>query len=73
MSEEKKTRTRQDIQQEYSQLCAKAGNLQYQIWAFNKDLENLYSAARDLNQEAAELDANARAEKAAQEPAKETA
>lgn len=57
MSEETKTRTVADIQQEYQQSCLRAGHLQYQIDALSKDLSLLNSTMRDLNLEAADLKA----------------
>lgn len=42
-----------EIQSEYTGLCARAGNLQYQIVTLSKDLEQLNSKLRDLNFEAA--------------------
>lgn len=62
----KPERTLQDIQQEYNGLCNKAGHLQYQIFTFKKDLDLVNSALRDLNFEAAALQANT-AKKAAEE------
>lgn len=62
---EKAPRTRQDIQNEYTQLCAKAGNLQYQIYAHTKDLEVINTQQRELNFEAAKLAAAEAAEKEA--------
>lgn len=57
MSEETKKfvspRPIQEIQNEYSQLCMKAGQLYYQITTFQKDLELLNGTLRDLNFEAA--------------------
>lgn len=53
----KKERTIQDIQQEFSALCARAGHLQYQVYTFNKDLDLINSQIRDLNFEAAAMKA----------------
>jgi hypothetical protein len=53
----KETRTLQDIQNQYTGLCNKAGHLNYQIRTFEKDLELIYSTLRDLNFEAAALQA----------------
>ena len=66
---EKKARTREDIQMEYSQLCARAGQLQYQIYALGKDLEIVDKSLLDLNLEAAKLDQDASAAKAIEEAA----
>lgn len=72
MSAEKSPRTHQDCQNEYTQLCAKAGNLQYQIYAHTKDLELINAQQRELNLEAAKLaqaerEAAAKAAQAVQE------
>jgi hypothetical protein len=48
-------RTIETIQREYSQGCAKAGQLQYQIFTLAKDLELVNASLRDLNNEAATL------------------
>ena len=48
-------RTFEEIQQEFSVKCTKAGHLQYQITAFQSDLEVLNRQMRDLNLEAAAL------------------
>ena len=60
-SNENKQRSISDVSQEYQQLCTKAGHLQYQIDAFSKDLSLLNSTMRDLNFEAAGLNAKAKA------------
>lgn len=52
MSTEKKERTVEEIQQEYTQLCAKAGHLQYSISALKTDLGLVNEQLRDLNLEA---------------------
>ena len=49
MSEEKKSRSTQEIQAEYQQLAFKAGNLQYAIGQQKKDLELINDQLRDLN------------------------
>lgn len=60
MSEsEKKAREMSDVQQEYQSLCVKAGHLQYQIFALNKDLELVNEALKSLNLEAASMHAAA--------------
>lgn len=59
---EKKTRTIAEIEQEYNQLCWKAGTLQYQISVFNNDLKLLNTTIEELNREAF-------AAKAAEKPA----
>lgn len=55
MSEEKKPRTKEQIQAEYGQLCARSGQAQYQIYTLERDLDMLNSALRDLNLEVATL------------------
>ena len=62
---EKKERTKEDIQLEYSQLCARAGQLHYQVYALSKDLELVDKALLDLNLEAAKMDKDAAEAKAA--------
>jgi hypothetical protein len=57
MSEEKKVRTLDEVSKEYGQLCAKAGNIQYQIYVFTKDLALLNEELQTLNFEAAKLQA----------------
>lgn len=59
MSETKPQRNLQDIQQEYITLCNKAGHLQYQIFVLDKDLSILNDTLRNLNFEAAALQAKA--------------
>lgn len=49
MSDEKKTRSPQEIQAEYQQLAFKAGNLQYAISEQNKDLALINGQLRDLS------------------------
>lgn len=51
MNEEQKSapRTPEQIQQEYAQLCIKAGDLGYKIQAFQKDLDMVHGQLRDLN------------------------
>lgn len=48
-----KQRSVAEIQQEYTGLALRSGQLQYQIFTFNKDLELLNKQMRDLNFEAA--------------------
>jgi predicted nucleic acid-binding Zn-ribbon protein len=71
-SEQKPARTMADVQQEYQNLCAKAGQAQYQIAILSKDLEMLNDALRDLNVEAAtiQMQQSQAAKKAAEEAAK---
>lgn len=58
MSESK--RTIEVIHKEYSELCAKAGHLNYQVYTLTKDLEILHQQMRDLNLEASKLSAEAK-------------
>lgn len=60
MSETK--RTKDEVQSEYGQICAKAGHAQYQIDVLKRDLTMLNERLRDLNLEAAAI---ARAEEEA--------
>jgi len=53
MSETKKERSVAEIQQEYTNMCARAGQLQYQISIATKDLVALNTALQNLNLEAA--------------------
>ena len=84
MAEEaqKKERTVQDIQQEYTQLCAKLGHLAYSKHTIEKDIGLVNQTLMDLNIEAAQVSAKAQKEaemkkkieddlKAQQESAKE--
>lgn len=63
---EKKARNIDDVKNEYGVMCAKAGQLQYQVFTFQKDLDLINGQIRDLNLEAAQL-----AGKAQQEAAKQ--
>lgn len=49
---DKPQRTVAEIQQEYAQVCTRAGHLQYQLYTLTKDLELINSTLRDLNIEA---------------------
>lgn len=49
---EKKVRSMEEIQREYTDLCVKAGNLQYQIKVLSKDLDIINETMKDLNLEA---------------------
>lgn len=46
-------RTIPEIQKVYNEVSAKAGQAQYQLYVFNKELEQLNSNLMSLNQEAA--------------------
>jgi len=41
------------IQQEYQQLCANAGQVQYQVAIFTRELENINKRLEGVNNEAA--------------------
>jgi hypothetical protein len=57
MEENKTERTMEEVQKEYSLLCAQAGQLQYQIFIHKKDLEITNDKLRKLNFEAAAINA----------------
>lgn len=59
-------RTLQDIQNQYTSLCNKAGHIQYQVATFKRDLDLINSSLRDLNFEATALQTK-QAQKAAEE------
>jgi competence protein ComGC len=63
---EKPSRTIVEIQQEYGNLCARAGEAQYKLYILQKDLEQLNSSLRDLNSEALVIQAQENAAKAAE-------
>lgn len=67
-------RTLQQIQQEFTALCTKAGHLEYQCATYQKDIDILQEQMRNLNFEAAALQGHEMAQKAkaAQEKSKET-
>lgn len=48
----KAPRPLREIEQEYGQLVQRAGQVQYQIYALEKDLSQFNETLRDLNQEA---------------------
>lgn len=52
------SRTIEDIKIEYGNLCVKAGHLQYQLYVLAKDLELVNSSLKDLNFEAAKIQAD---------------
>lgn len=63
MSEEvKKERGIPEIQQDYQNGACKAGHLQYQIFTLQKDLDLVNETLRELNFEAAALQAKSNAE-----------
>lgn len=49
--EQKKARSSAEIQNEYQNLCARAGHIQYTINVMEGDLERINGALRDLNNE----------------------
>lgn len=55
--EESKERTIEEIQKEYSLVCAEAGQAQYQLFILQKDLEIKNDRLRKLNLEAAAVSA----------------
>lgn len=61
-------RTVDDIHKEYSNLAAKAGHVNYNIFVLTNDLKLLNDQMRDLNIEAAKVQAEA---KPAEAPANE--
>lgn len=63
MSNEIKTRSVDEIRNEYSQLCAKLGHLEYNLTVLNSDKSVLLKTLTDLNFEAAKA-ANEAAEAA---------
>lgn len=58
MSDTPKARTLDEIRNEYTNLCVKAGNIQYQVEALKQDLEMVNLTLRDLNIEASKLPAS---------------
>lgn len=62
MSEEKKSRSLQEIQSDYQNLCVKAGHIQYQISVMSEDLALVNKTLKDLNFEGAAAQAKAAAE-----------
>lgn len=53
MTDLKRNRTIEEVTQEYGALCARAGNLQYNIVIMQNDLELINETLRTLNHEAA--------------------
>lgn len=52
---ESKPRTVEDVQREFTQLCAKAGHIQYQISCLTKDLGLVNTQCEELSIEAAKI------------------
>jgi archaellum component FlaC len=48
--EGKKVRTKEDIQQEYLKVCSQAGEMQYKIGQFKKELTRVHDELNKLNQ-----------------------
>ena len=61
----KKERTVEQVQQEYTQMCVRAGHTQYQIAQLQKDLALFNDTLRDLNLEAGAIQAKNLAAEAA--------
>lgn len=59
--EKKKSKTMAELQQEYQAQSLRAGHLAYQISALKKELEAVFDLQRDLNLEAAKVEAEAKA------------
>jgi hypothetical protein len=59
---EEKERTIEEIQKEYSLVCAEAGQAQYQLFILQKDLEIKNDRLRSLNLEAAAVTAKKKKE-----------
>jgi len=57
------TRTIEEVQKDYGVLCAQAGQLQYQLFVFEKDLEIINGKLRELNFEAAAINGKKAEEK----------
>lgn len=55
MEEQKKERTIEVVTTEFQQMAFKSGQIQYQIYAMQKDLEVVNKQLLDLNLEAAVL------------------
>lgn len=70
---EKPARGIPEIQQEYQSLCTKLGHLEYQMDAISKDANMVKSELRDLNLEAAAIQAKAPKPEEAAAPAVEEA
>lgn len=72
MSDEKK-RTLNDVNNEYTALCAQAGQKQYQLECAKADLKALNEAIKQLNVEAAKMQQDELAAKKAAEEAAQSA
>lgn len=58
----KEEKTLDSLQVEYTQLAAKAGHLQFQLWGLEEELKVVNKLLRDLNLEAAKLSAAPKSE-----------
>lgn len=65
---EQKQRSVEEIRQEYSSLCARAGHIQYQAECLRQDLELVNKSLKDLNFEAAAAAKREAEAKAAESP-----
>lgn len=54
---EPKQRTLQEVHQQYSELCAKSGHLNYQVAVIKADLALVHEQLKTLNLEAASMSA----------------
>lgn len=59
MTDVKKERTLEELKTEYGKLCFRAGDLQYEISIKQKDLSLINESLRNINFEAAALQAKA--------------
>lgn len=60
-------RSIEEVTKEYTELCGKAGQAQYQVMVFTKELERLNERLLSVNQEAAARNELDRQEKATAE------
>lgn len=56
-TEPAKEKTLSDLQQEYSNVCARIGDAEYQIFLKQEEVKLLKDTARKINQEGAEVQA----------------
>jgi len=62
VKKEESGKSLEQLQSEYTQLAAKAGHIQFQIWGLESELEVVNKLLRDLNLEAAKLSGNSKKE-----------
>lgn len=67
--ETKKEKTVEDLQREYTQLCSKAGHLQYQVSMLTAELSVVNESLKAINLEAAALAQQVKADKLEEEKA----